>query len=128
MTNLGDELLIRIREAVRQQGVAPSMQDTVIELVGRALITILNDPAFYTQLRPVLELQAENAVLRNTLATVQAQMHRMVAVSAPKRRPPAKKKAAAPKKPRVVKKAPSIRVKGSTAANRKAFKEGFGGR
>jgi predicted component of type VI protein secretion system len=124
-TTVGDELLARIREAVRQQGVPVSQQEAVIELVGRSLITILNDPAFFMQLRPVLELQAENGMLRNMLASVQAQMNRLVVAKSPRKRTAAPRKRAAT--PKVVKKAPTVRVKGSTAANRTAFRKGFSG-
>lgn len=117
----GDDLLARIQEAVRQHNVPPAQQEIVVELVGRSLITIMNDPAFYTQLRPVIELRNENALLRQALMNVQAQMRQAVVKASPRKR------TAAPKKPRVVKKAPPIRVKGSTAANRRAFKEGFKG-
>jgi hypothetical protein len=122
-TTVGDDLLARIREAVRLQGVPVSQQAAVIELVGRSLITILNDPSFYMQLRPVLELQAENATLRNMLGQVQAQMNRLVVAKSPRKRTAPRK----PGPPKVVKKAPAIRVKGSTAANRTAFRKGFSG-
>ena len=115
---VGDDLLARIHEAVRQAGVPVSQQPIVIELVGRSLITIINDPAFYTQLRPMLELRAENERLRQALLAVQVQMRQAVVKASPRKRTA---------KPKVVKKAPGIRVKGSTPANRRAFKEGFRG-
>ena len=132
MTTTGDELLARIRQAVVETGVPPSQRDRVTELVGRCVVTIMSDPAFYSQLRVVMDLAQENQLLRQQLAQMAAlngALKSAVAVKLP-RKAPARAKTKARKTPpsRAPKVTPKVQVKGSTAANRKAFREGYRGK
>jgi regulator of replication initiation timing len=78
-----------------------------------AIATLMADPAFTNELLVVRKLQEENAWLK-TQYTILKQMMDKVGVKAPRKRAPAKKKAAA-----------APRVKGGTAAQRQAFQDGF---
>ena len=126
MTNEGDELLWMIRQAVRQRGVPKGQEEMLTELVGRTVIMVMSEPRFYSRLTVVAQLQAENNLLRQHLAFAQATLARLApATMRAPRKVPAKKKAGAK---RVVKKSPAVKVKGSTAKNRNAFKQGYRGR
>lgn len=118
----GDELLALIRQAVAESHVPRPYQDVVTELVARTAITVMTQPRFLQRLTIVMELQAENAALRQNLAVLTAMVnrHQPPTVKRPRKKAPAKKKA-------VAKRAPSVRVKGSTSANRQAFKQGYRG-
>ena len=120
----GDELLALIRQAVAESHVPRPYQDVVIELVARTAITVMTQPRFLQRLTVVMELQAENAALRQNLAVLTAMVNRFqpaaASVKRPRKKAPAKKKA-------VAKRAPAVRVKGSTASNRQAFKQGYRG-
>lgn len=132
--NTGDELLARIHQAVVDLKVPPAQRERLIELVGRCVITIMTDPTFYNQLRVVIDLREENQAMRQQLASSAVLISSLrAALATTPRRAPAKKaparkaaaKKASPKAP--IARAPKIQVKGSTAANRKAFREGFRG-
>lgn len=116
-------LLARIQHEVRLVKIPEDQQDRVVEVIVSTLIKILTDPAVYNTLQPVMELRQENAALRQALmvATVRKQL--------PARKSPAKPKVkkVAPARKATAPRAPKVQVRGSTAANRKAFKEGFSG-
>jgi hypothetical protein len=112
----GDELLAMIRQAVADYGVPPSQQPFITDMVARIAVTVMTDPRFLYRLSVVLQLQEENQALRHHIAMMQT----------PTRSKAAPRKKASPKK-RVVKKAPAVQVRGSTKANRQAFRQGYRG-
>jgi hypothetical protein len=116
--NEGDHLLQAIRGHVMALGVPIEQQEALTILVAQTVVTIMSDPRFFNHLVPVQRLQAENAALRQHLMLLQMPQR----APAPRKRP-AKK---APVK-KTVSKSPTVKVRGSTAANRRAFKQGFGG-
>lgn len=118
----GDELLAMIREIVAFHGVAPQQQAVVSDAAARVVLTVLSNPHFYNNLSVVLALRQQNEMLRQQLANVSALVYRANLQPQPKKptKRPAKKKAVA--------KSPAVKVKGSTAANRQAFKQGYKGR
>lgn len=118
----GDELLALIREHVRQQ-VPAAHRDKITEMVANILLMVMSEQRFYSQLRVVLDLQAENSMLRNELAKAVALVNRLASARVPVPYAKPRKKAAAKK----VGVKPKIQVKGSTASNRRAFKEGYRG-
>lgn len=124
MPTEGDQLLAFIRQAVVDLRVPPAHQPMVVEATARTVIAVLTNPAYLGQLAIVRELQTENANLRQYLAQQQMFLQRMQTVSPMK--PPARPRKRSPKKAPAVTKNPPIRVKGSTAANRRAFKQGTG--
>ena len=94
--NQGDELLAMVREAVRAHAVPREQQSAVTELVARVAVTVMSQPRFYRNLRVVLDLQDENAVLRQQLANLSAVVYRSGMVrkpAKPRRKVPAKKAA-----------------------------------
>lgn len=93
-------------------GIPLEQQEAVTILVAQTVVTIMSDPRFFNHLIPVQRLQAENAALRQHI------MLTGVPAKAPqtRKRPPAKKPAK-----RVVKKSPSVQVRGSQ------FRRGLGG-
>lgn len=133
MTATGDELLSRIRQAVIEQKVPAAHQEVVIELVARSVITIMSDPAFFGQLRVVLDLQKENQLLRQQLTQMAALNSALKSALKPRgsKQPvykvPAKTKARKTPPTKAPKVTPKVQVRGSTASNRKAFKEGYRG-
>ena len=120
--NEGDDLLAAIRQFVAELHIPVEQREAITILVGRTVVTIMSDPRFFNHLIPVQRLQAENAALRQHLLMMQVPM------AAP-RKAAARKRAPARKAPakKVVRKSPPIRVKGSTPANRRAFKQGYNG-
>lgn len=106
--NEGDALLAMIRQRVRQM-VPPEHQEVVTQIVTATVVTIMSEPQFFNRLTPVMELQHENALLRQHLAQAQAMLNRM-APARPRKMPTPRK--AAPKK--IVQKAPAVRVKPRT--------------
>jgi len=130
MTDAGDELLGLIRTELKRRRVSSNDMDLLAEIVGRTIITVMSTPRFYERLLVVLELRKENELLRYHLASTQAMLNRLVQSRLPvvrAKKTAAKPRKAAAKKAPVVKKAPAVRVRGSTAANRKAFKQGYRG-
>ena len=123
MTTEGDFLLALIRQAVTDMNVPNSQREPIVEIIARTVITVMSDPRLLNRLSVVMALQQENAELRQYIMQLRAFQERYVAHNpprarkAPPRKKPAKKKAAA---------RPKIQVKGSTAANRRAFKQGYG--
>ena len=132
----GDELLAMVREAVRIHGVPPAQQAAVTEVVGRAIVTVMSQPRFYNNLKVVLELRDENAILRQQLANLSATVYRagMVRSKPPTKRPTGPRKTAAKKstakKAAPRKKAPPRPKQAGPAADvyQQAFKDGFHGR
>lgn len=114
--NIGDELLERIRQEVANR-VIPEEVDRTTQVVAYVVVTIMSDPRFFTSLAQVQALLQENALLRQHLAIAQSGLNRVAATKVGK----------VTKKRRVVKKNPTIQVRGSTAANRRNFKQGFRG-
>ena len=123
MPSEGDDLLALIRNAVKENRsrIPYEQTDAITEIIGRMIVLIVTDPKFFSRLAPVQRLQLENAALRQELMRLQAFVRQM---ATPVRKAPAKKKAAA-KKP--VARSPQVKVKGSTATNRRAFKQGYRG-
>lgn len=117
MTSEGDHLLQAIRGHVMALGVPIEQQEALTILVAQTVVTIMSDPRFFNHLIPVQRLQAENAALRQHIMLLQVPAR----APAPRKRPakkPAKK---------TVAKNPTVKVRGSTPSNRRAFKQGFGG-
>jgi hypothetical protein len=111
-----DELAIRIRQYVAAN-VPPEQVEIVTRTVCLTLAMLMAEPAFTNELAIVKALRDENhyiktqyAILKETLSGVKP----ATAKSAPRKRSPAKKRAAP-------------RVSGGTAQQRAAFREGFRG-
>ena len=107
-----DVLVQRIADYVATQ-VPPGQRDIVTRTVCMAIATLMNDPSFTSELLVVRQLREENAYIKNQYLILKQMMDR-VGVKAPRKRAPAKKKAAA-----------TPRVKGGTAAQRQAFQAGY---
>lgn len=118
----GDELLALIQESVRAHQVPPAYQAMVTEMVALTVVRVMSDPRYLMRLQIVMELQQENVELRRALAVASATVSRS-GVKARKKAAPRKKAAAK----RATVRAPQVRVKGSTSANRQAFREGYSG-
>lgn len=110
-----EELAQRIRRYVITQ-VAPGQVDVVTRSVVVVVATLMQDQRFFNELEQVKELlnrltwlHNENLILKQTLASV--------TTTGPRKKATAKK--AAPRK----RAAP--RVRGGTAAQRDAFRQGF---
>lgn len=128
MTNESDELLFMIRRYVADR-VDPELRDIATEGVVYSLTALMAEPRFYSQLNVVQRLQMENEMLRQQLAYTTAALARFQPVKVPTAtKRPAKKRAAKKSAPLKVVSNPTIKVKGSTAANRRAFKQGYRGR
>lgn len=117
----GDQLLGVIRQLV-QGRVPPAFEDATIEVVCQSLVTIMNDPQYYSHLRLVQDLQSRVFQLERALAAYQQNMMHAPVRPAPKARKTVPKKAAA--KP-TVKKATK---KPPLPYNVRAFKKGASGR
>ena len=107
--------MIRIRRYVATQVPADQVEITT-RAVCMTVATLMADPTFTSELLVIRQLQDENQYLR-TQYTILKQTLATLGVKQPRKRAPAKKKAAA-----------APRVKGGTAAQRRAFQEGFRGR
>ena len=122
MTVESDDLLRHIYSFVHGR-VRPDLEDIVIELVGRTVVTVMTNPEFYSHLTYVQELQREIWNLRQALISyqqadvVRAQRANARRMSAAKKAAP--RKVAAPRKAAPKKAAPS---------NVRAFKRGLQGR
>ena len=121
MNQDGEDLLAHVRAFVREK-VPPKDVETTTEIIVRLIVLLMSKPEFYNHLRIVMNLQAENQALRQRLSRLMDEARtkrlRSQAVKAGMR------KTAAAKATPVKKAAP---VKGSTAANRKAFQKGVTG-
>ena len=129
MTTESDELLFMVRQYVAQR-IPSEQQAVVVDGIIRTLVIMMSDPRFYGHLSVVQNLAAENEMLRQHLAMTTAALARYQPVKVPARRTPPRKKTAkktAPKRNPVATN-PTVKVKGSTAANRRAFKQGYRGR
>lgn len=107
-----DELAYRVRQYVTANA-PPEQVEIVTRTVCLTLAMLMAEPAFTNELLVVRQLREENAWLR-TQYTILKQMVDKVGAKAPRKRAPTKR--AAP------------RVKGGTAAQRRAFQEGFRGK
>ena len=123
--NEGDELLVLIRQGVSQYPLPQEQQDMVVEIVARTLIAVASTPHFANRLLVVQQLARENAALRQTLMQLQAFLRAQGTKPPPVKKAAPKKRKAAAKK--TVARGPKIQVKGSTPANRRAFKQGYRG-
>jgi hypothetical protein len=119
----GDQLLGVIRQLVHGR-VPPAYEDATIEVVCQSLVTIMNDPQYYSHLRLVQDLQSRVIQLERVIALYQQQMPSppVRARAAPKPRKAVSKKP--PGKPPVRKTA----KKPPLPYNVKAFKKGAAGR
>jgi hypothetical protein len=107
---------MQIRQYVVASGVSPEKVEIVTRTVCVTLAALMNDPAFTNELVVVRRLQEENQYLR-TQYTILKQTLASLGVQTARKRAPAKKKAPA-----------APRVKGGTAAQRRAFRQGYQGK
>lgn len=130
MNDVGKQLLERIQREVQLVKIPADQQDRVVEVIVSTLIKIITDPAIYSTLQPVLELQAINRNLQEQNQVLQQTLHAVMrgTVAVQVRKTPAKLPKKTPARKAVAKKPPKVQVKGSTAVNRKAFRQGFSGR
>jgi hypothetical protein len=106
-----DELAFRVRQYV-EANVPPDQVEIVTRTVCLTLAMLMAEPVFTNELIVVRQLREENQWLR-TQYTILKQMMDKVGAKAPRKRAPTKKAA------------PKVRVKGGTAAQRRAFQAGF---
>jgi hypothetical protein len=110
-----DELVLRIRQYVTAN-VPAEQAEVVTHTVCLVVAMLMAEPEFTNELALVRQLREENQWLK-TQYTILKQMMDKVGSVKPRKRAPVKKKAPA-----------APRVKGGTAAQRQAFREGFQGR
>lgn len=120
----GDAVLAEIRREVIKLRVPAAQQEAVVMAAAHAVIAVLTNPQFLNRIGIVIQMQHEIATLRQMLAV--ATQARKAAAPRPRKAAPRKAPAKKAAK-RIVKTAPKIQVKGSTAANRKAFNQGYRG-